>query len=135
MSLRGQEGYSFSCDWSPDGTILATANEDHTIRIWDMRRPDLASFMLTSKMCPVRSVRFSPDGLTLAMVEEMDYVSFFHVPSLFERSSNIDFFGDISGVDFTPDSEKFYVGCAEADRGGIIEMTKPKWRTFTDFCV
>ena len=53
---------------SPDGTLVATAGQDGTARIWDSRTGRLVHD-LTGHTGPVVAVRFSPDGTVVASVE------------------------------------------------------------------
>lgn len=126
LQLPGHVGYTFSCDWSPDGRLLATGNEDHTARVFDLRRSTPAALhVLPAHMAAVRAVRFAPDGHALAVMEETDFATLYDVPSAFTRRTTIDFFGETAGIDFSPDSRYCYIGCGEPERGGIIELARP----------
>lgn len=125
MNLTGHIGYTFSCDWDPNGGhYLATGNEDHTCRIFDIRKSDRSLYVLPARMAAVRNVKFSPDSLILAVMEESDFVTLYDVKSNFKECSTIDLFGETSGVTFSPDSEYFYIGCSEPERGGIFEFRR-----------
>ena len=140
MYLTGHIGYTFSCDWNPSGYLIATGNEDHTVRIFDIRRiapqSSLAALsgsnslhVLPCRLAACRSVAFSPDGMILGCMEETDFVTFYDVAAGFTRCSTVDFFGETAGLAYTPDSRYAYVGCGDADRGGIIEMRRPSMAT------
>lgn len=126
QSLTGHIGFSFSLDWNPSGTLLATGNEDHTCRIFDLRSPTSSLLVLGSRMAAVRNVRYSPDGHVLAVMEESDFVTFYDVPRDYRFSTTVDFFGETAGVDFTPDGEFCYIGCTEPNLGGVIELQRPE---------
>jgi len=64
-TLRGHTNSTYSLVWSPDGTQLASASEDHTIRIWDpyIGQP---KGILEGHTSSVTGVSFSQDGRLLA---------------------------------------------------------------------
>jgi WD40 repeat protein len=55
--------------FAPDGNTLASAGEDRTIRLWDVRAQQLLK-KLDGHEQPVLSVAFAPDGKTLASGSE-----------------------------------------------------------------
>lgn len=142
MTLKGFSGPIFGCDWSPEGGLLAAGGEDRSTRIFDMRLSgkDQAIVVLPANLAAVRSVRFSPQikqgtGMVLAVMEDTDYVSFYtknntsieYPDSFHEWGRNVvDFFGETSGIAFSPDATHCYIGCTDASWGGIIETTHQK---------
>ncbi len=62
--LRGQPGSTTSLTWSPDGTILASASRDVTIRLWDAHAGQLRKILQCTS--PILSVAWSPGGDLLA---------------------------------------------------------------------
>ncbi|MEV8508331.1 metallophosphoesterase [Actinoplanes sp. NPDC051475] len=63
--LSGHTGSVNGVVFSPDGTLLATSSNDHTVRIWDIRT-GTSDAVLTGHTKPVNGVAFSPDGTLLA---------------------------------------------------------------------
>ncbi|HWO25005.1 MAG TPA: CHAT domain-containing protein, partial [Kofleriaceae bacterium] len=55
------QGGVLSAAFSPDGTRVVTASDDHTARVWDAATGKLLAPALTHQG-PVRSAAFSPDG-------------------------------------------------------------------------
>jgi hypothetical protein len=60
--LRGHKDSVESLDFSPDGNRLASASGDATVRIWDLRHPQVPPQILSGHKGPVNSVAFAPDG-------------------------------------------------------------------------
>jgi WD40 repeat protein len=65
QALRGHPALVRHCAFSPDGTTLATAGADGTVRLWD-RHAGKARRVLD---CHAEKVAFSPDSRTLATAE------------------------------------------------------------------
>jgi WD40 repeat protein len=63
--LTGHTAEAYAVDWAPDGTRLASAGADGTVRIWDPGSGAVVA-TLTEHADEVGAVAWSPDGTTVA---------------------------------------------------------------------
>jgi WD40 repeat protein len=75
--LTGHSSGLYAVTFSPDGNLLASANWDNTVRLWDTsdpNNPQPVGQPLQGHTGSVSSVAFSPDGKTLASSSRDDTV-------------------------------------------------------------
>ncbi|MFO0888271.1 MAG: protein kinase [Isosphaeraceae bacterium] len=70
--VTGHKDAVNSLDWNPEGTMLASASSDRTVRIWDSRSE--RSTELAGHSGPVLDVIWSQDGRRLASADESGMV-------------------------------------------------------------
>uniref|UniRef100_A0A7S4PRP2 DUF2415 domain-containing protein n=1 Tax=Guillardia theta TaxID=55529 RepID=A0A7S4PRP2_GUITH len=115
--------YSFAAAWHPDGNIFATGNQDKTARIWD-RRMMRCLATLGGRLGAIRSLRFTEDGRYMAMAEPADFVHIFDVKSNFENVQEIDIFGEIAGISFSPEDDALFVGISDRMYGTMMQYRR-----------
>ncbi|XP_024031502.1 putative disease resistance RPP13-like protein 1 isoform X2 [Morus notabilis] len=120
-AFHGHFDYSFASAWHPNGVTFATGNQDKTCRIWDARNLSKSVDVLRGNLAAIRSIRFTSDGCHMAMAEPADFVHVFDVKSGYEREQEIDFFGEIAGISFSPDTESLFIGVSDRTYGGLME--------------
>ncbi|KAJ7529426.1 hypothetical protein O6H91_15G049600 [Diphasiastrum complanatum] len=122
--LKGHLDFSFASAWHPDGRIFATGNQDTTCRLWDVRNLSTAVTILKGRIGAIRSVRFSSDGRFMAMAEPADFVHVFDTKCDYEQCQEIDLFGEIAGISFSPDTEALFIGVADRTYGSLLEYNR-----------
>ncbi|CAL5348744.1 unnamed protein product [Camellia sinensis] len=131
-NLKGHLDYSFSSAWHPDGQILATGNQDTTCRLWDIRNLSESLCVLKGRMGAIRAVRFTSDGRFMAMAEPADFVHIFDTQSNYAQAQEIDLFGEIAGISFSPDTEALFVGIADRTYGSLLEFNRKHYNHYLD---
>ncbi|KAI4321145.1 hypothetical protein MLD38_034564 [Melastoma candidum] len=130
--LKGNLDYSFASAWHPDGWILATGNQDRTCRLWDIRNTARSFAVLKGNMGAIRAIKFTSDGRFMAMAEPADFVHIFDTRSGFVREQEIDLFGEIAGISFSPDTEALFVGIVDHTYGSLLEFNRRHSYHYTD---
>ncbi|XP_058222197.1 uncharacterized WD repeat-containing protein C2A9.03-like isoform X1 [Rhododendron vialii] len=123
-NLKGHFDYSFASAWHLDGQNLATGNQDTTCRLWDVRNLSQSIAVLKGRMAAIRAIRFTSDGRFMAMAEAADFVHIFDTQSAYAKVQEIDLFGEIAGISFSPDTEALFVGVADRTYGSLLEFNR-----------
>ncbi|XP_022773159.1 uncharacterized WD repeat-containing protein C2A9.03-like isoform X1 [Durio zibethinus] len=132
-NLKGHLDYSFASAWHPDGQILATGNQDTTCRLWDIRNLSKSLAILKGIMGAIRAVKFTSDGRFLVMAEPADFVHIFDTKSGYVNYQEIDIFGEIAGISFSPDTESLFVGVADRTYGSLLEFNRRRYNQHLDY--
>ncbi|XP_062015035.1 uncharacterized WD repeat-containing protein C2A9.03-like isoform X2 [Rosa rugosa] len=124
--LCGHLDFSFASAWHPDGVTFATGNQDKTCRVWDVRNLSKSVAVLKGNLGAIRSIRYTSDGQYMMMAEPADFVHVYDVKSGYEKEQEIDFFGEISGISFSPDTESLFIGVWDRTYGSLVEYGRQK---------
>ena len=124
--LKGHYDFGFACAWSPDGTTVATANQDCLVNIYDTRTwRTLKTFEAHGPGC-YRSMKFSPVGggsKCLLLAESADRVTAVNATNYNECQTKT-FYGEVAGVDFVPDGSSFWVANSDEKFGGMMNYER-----------
>ncbi|XAR62176.1 hypothetical protein NMG60_11016833 [Bertholletia excelsa] len=131
-NLEGHLDYSFASAWHPDGRVLATGNQDTTCRLWDIRNLSESLSVLRGRMGAIRAIRFTSDGRFMAMAEPADFVHILDTKSDYAKAQEIDLFGEIAGISFSPDTEALFVGVADRTYGSLLEFNRKHYHHYLD---
>ncbi|KAF7146542.1 hypothetical protein RHSIM_Rhsim04G0007600 [Rhododendron simsii] len=132
MPLVGHLDFSFASAWHPNGLTFATGNQDKTCRIWDARNLSKSVAALKGNLGAIRSIRFTSDGRFMAMAEPADFVHVYDAKSGYEKEQEIDFFGEISGMSFSPDTESLFIGVWDRTYGSLLEFGRRQNYSYLD---
>ena len=74
----------------------------------------------------MRSLRYSSDGRFLAMAEPADFAHVFDVAAGYAVEQEIDLFGEISGVAFSPCAQALFVGISDPSYASLLESRRAR---------
>jgi WD40 repeat protein len=96
--------------WHPEGLMFTTWYQDRSCRVWDIRSEAHSLFVLKGNIGAIDVFHFSSDEKFMATAKSIYYVHIYDVERGFEFEQEIDFFGKTSGISFSPETKKFFIG-------------------------
>lgn len=131
-TLVGHADFSFASAWHPNGLTFSTGNQDKTCRVWDVRNLSKSVTVLKGNLGAIRSIRYTSDGRFMAIAEPADFVHVYDVKNVYKVEQEIDFFGEISGMSFSPDTESLFVGVWDRTYGSLLEFGRRRDYSYLD---
>ncbi|KAG6743454.1 hypothetical protein POTOM_052146 [Populus tomentosa] len=86
--------------------------------------------VLKGNLGAIRSTRFTSDGQFMAMEEPADFCMC--MIRRFEKEQEIDFFGEISVVSFSPDTESLFIGVWDRNYGSLFQYNRCRSYSYLD---
>jgi WD40 repeat protein len=100
--------------------------------VWDIRNLSESVAVLGGNMGAIRSIRYTADGKFMAMAEPADFIHIFDVESGYTRKQEVDFFGEIAGISFSPDTESLFVGVHDRANSSLLQFSRRRFYSYLD---
>ncbi|KXZ46711.1 hypothetical protein GPECTOR_41g675 [Gonium pectorale] len=101
-----------STAWSPTGTLMASAHQDGSVAVWDMRSPEVVH--RNRYTAAARNVKFCPGVLDLLAVAEHEDLVHLLDSRMWSATQTLNAgcgqCHDISGISFSPSADRLWVG-------------------------
>lgn len=68
----------------------------------------------------------------MAMAEPADFVHIFDTKQDYRQCQEIDIFGEMAGISFSPDTEALFVGVADRTYGSLLEFNRCRANMYLD---
>lgn len=91
--------------------------------------------VLKGRMGAIRAIKFTSDGRFMAMAEPADFVHIFDTQSGYVEGQEIDMFGEIAGISFSPDTESLFVGVSDRTYGSLLEFNRRRENRYLDIMI
>ncbi|XP_073028597.1 uncharacterized WD repeat-containing protein C2A9.03-like isoform X2 [Primulina eburnea] len=117
--MRGHLDFSFASAWHPNGYTFA-------------RMLSKSIAVLKGNLGAIRSIRFTSDGQFMVMAEPADFVHVYDVKNGYDKEQEIDFFGEISGVSFSPDTDCLFIGVWDRTYGSLLQYNRCRNYSYLD---
>jgi uncharacterized protein YjiK len=69
----------------------------------------------------MEAIRYTSGGKFMAMLEIADFLHIFDLMSRYMRRQEVEFFGEVSGISFSPDTKTMFLG-TKAGNNNLMEF-------------
>jgi WD40 repeat protein/tRNA A-37 threonylcarbamoyl transferase component Bud32 len=129
LTLQGHAKDVQCVAYSPDGSMLATASKDGTVKLWQASTgKELDTFR--GHWNEVNQVAFSPDGKTLATASNDCSIKLWEIATRKVRTLFLAHWGSVEGVAFSPDGKTL----ASGGKDKIVKLWDPMTGKFLRSC-
>jgi WD40 repeat protein len=118
--LSGHEDLNFACKFINEQT-LATAGQDMSVRIWDLRKYDKEVMLFMSSKNAIYALEYSEKHNILFALESCSVVKCFDFKHAEVKTDKIEFMGFTTGMSLSSSQDKLFIG-NQSIGPGVFEM-------------